>query len=69
MPYVLIIIFILVLLLPLLVRKVEHNLELILLVFGSVTLMLSRLLGTEPLLSLRLIKALLESTGSSTVRV
>ena len=59
--YVLIIIFILILLLPLLVKKVEHNLELFLLVIGSVTLMLSHLLGPEPLLSLRLAEsALLE---------
>lgn len=53
---VLIIVFILILLLPLLVKKVEHNLELFLLVIGSVTLVLSHLLGPEPLLSLRLIE-------------
>ena len=53
---VLIIIFVLILLLPLLVRKVEHNLELFLLVIGSITLMLSHLLGPEPLLSPRLIE-------------
>ncbi len=55
--YVLIIVFILILLLPLLVKKVEHNLELFLLVIGSVTLMLSHLLGPEPLLTMRLIEA------------
>lgn len=57
--YVLIIIFILILLLPLLVKKVEHNLELFLLIIGSVTLMLSHLLGPEPLLSLRLVESAL----------
>ena len=61
MTSVLIIIFIMILLLPLLVKKVEHNLELFLLVIGSVTLMLSHLLGPEPLLSVRLVEsALLE---------
>jgi predicted cation transporter len=55
--YVLIIIFFLILLLPLLVKKVEHNLELFLLVIGSVTLMLSHLLGPEPLLTMRLIES------------
>jgi predicted cation transporter len=51
--YILLIFFI-ILLLPIFVKKVEHNLELFLLVIGSVSLMLSHLLGPEPLLSLRL---------------
>ena len=55
--YLLLFIFIIILLMPLLVKKVEHNLELFLLVIGSVTLMLSHLLGPEPLLSLRLIES------------
>ena len=38
--YVLLFIFFIILLLPLLVKKVEHNLELFLLVIGVVTLML-----------------------------
>ena len=54
---ILILIFLLILFLPLLVKKVEHNLELFLLVIGSVTLMLSHFLGPEPLLSLRLIES------------
>ena len=57
--YVLVIIFILILLLPLLIKKVEHNLELFLLIIGSVTLMLSHLLGPEPLMSLRLVESAL----------
>ncbi len=52
--YVLIFIFILILLFPLLVKKVEHNLELFLLVVGSGTLVLSHLMGPEPLLTMRL---------------
>ena len=59
--YLLLVIFFIILLLPLLVKNVEHNLELFLLVIGSVTLMLSHLLGQEPLLSLQLVEsALLE---------
>lgn len=54
---ILILILLLILFLPLLVKTVEHNLELFLLVVGSVTLMLSHLLGPEPLLSLRLIES------------
>ncbi len=58
---VLVVIFFIILLVPMLVKKVEHNLELFLLVIGSVTLILSHLLGPEPLLSLRLVEsALLE---------
>jgi predicted cation transporter len=55
--YVLIGIFILILLLPLLVKRVEHNLELFLLIIGGATLALSHLLGPEPLLNLRLIES------------
>jgi len=59
--YVLIVIFFIILLLPILVKKVELNLELFLLVIGGTTLVLSHLLGPEPLLNLRLIEsALLE---------
>jgi len=57
--YVLLFIFFIILLLPLLVKKVEHNLELFLLVTGVVTLMASHLLGPEPLLNLRLIESAL----------
>jgi predicted cation transporter len=54
---ILILIFLLILFLPLLVKKVEHNLELFLLVIGSVTLMLSHFLGPGPLLSFQLIES------------
>jgi predicted cation transporter len=50
---VLVLILFVILLLPLLVKKVEHNLELFLLIAGVVTLLISHLLGREPLLSLR----------------
>ncbi len=40
-----------------LVKKVEHNLELFLLVVGSLTLVLSHLMGPEPLLTMRLIES------------
>jgi len=52
-------IFILILILPLLVKRVEHNLELFLLVIGGITLLSSHLLGPEPLLNLRLIESAL----------
>jgi predicted cation transporter len=52
-PCALILIFLLILLLPLLVKRVEHNLELFLLVMGGVTLTLSHLLGPEPLWNIR----------------
>jgi predicted cation transporter len=55
--YLLILIFILILFLPLLVKKVEHNLELFLLAVGSVTLALSHLMGPEPLLTMRLVES------------
>jgi len=50
---ILVLILFVILLLPLLVKKVEHNLELFLLIVGIVTLLISHLLGPEPLLSLR----------------
>ena len=52
---ILIIIFIFILLLPLLLKKVEHNLELFLFIMGGIALMLSHLLGPEPLLNMRFI--------------
>jgi predicted cation transporter len=52
--YLLLLIFSIILLLPLLVKKVEHNLELFLLVMGSAALMLSHLFGPESLLSMSL---------------
>ncbi len=51
---ILILIFLLILLLPMLVKRVEHNLELFLFVAGGVALTLSHLLGPEPLLTLHL---------------
>lgn len=59
--YILVLIFLLILLLPMLVKKVEHNLELFLFVTGGVTLTLSHLLGPEPLITFGLAEsALLE---------
>lgn len=55
--YILIVIFLIILLLPLLMKKVEHNLELFLLIIGGITLMLSHLFGPEPLLNLRLVES------------
>src|SRR5271169_4298850 len=55
--YLLILIFFLILLLPMLVKKVEHNLELFLLAVGSLTLVLSHLMGPEQLLTRRLIES------------
>ncbi len=58
---VLIFIFLLILILPMTVKRVEHNLELFLFVIGGLTLVLSHLIGPGPLLSLRLMEsALLE---------
>jgi predicted cation transporter len=54
---ILVLVFLLILLLPMLLKRVEHNLELFLLVMGAVTLMLSHFLGPEPLVSKRLIEA------------
>lgn len=57
----LIVIFLVILILPIAIRKVEHNLELFLLVIGGITLALSHLLGPEPLATGRLFgSALLE---------
>ena len=59
--YILVLIFLLILLLPMLAKKVEHNLELFLLVTGGTTLILSHLLGPEPLITWHLVEsALLE---------
>ncbi len=57
--YILIVVFFIILLAPLLLKRVERNLELFLLVIGSVTLMLSHLLGPEPLLSWKFIESAL----------
>jgi predicted cation transporter len=58
---VLIVVFLVILILPITVKKVEHNLELFLLVIGCITLTLSHLLGPEPLIGPGLIgSALLE---------
>ena len=54
---ILILIILLILFLPLLVKKVEHNLELFLLVMGGSTLVLSHFLGPEPLLTVRLVES------------
>jgi len=55
--FILVLIFFIILLLPLLVKKVEHNLELFLLVMGGVTITLSHLLGPELLWNMRLAEA------------
>jgi predicted cation transporter len=57
--YILVLIFLIILLLPMLVKRVEHNLELFLLVVGSVTLLFSHLLGPERLISARFVEAAL----------
>ena len=49
--FILIGIFFIILLFPLFIKKVEHNLELFLFVTGSVTLLLAHLVGPEPLLT------------------
>jgi predicted cation transporter len=54
--FALMIMFLLILLLPLLVRKVEHNLELFLLAMGGISLTISHLLGPEPLWTIRVAK-------------
>jgi predicted cation transporter len=54
---ILIVIFFIILLFPLFIKKVEHNLELFLFITGSVTLLLSHLLGPEPLLTMRLVES------------
>lgn len=55
--FLLILIFFVILLLPLLVKKVEHNIELFLLATGIVTVTLSHALGPEPLWGLRLLES------------
>jgi predicted cation transporter len=52
--YLLVLIFLAILVLPMILKTVEHNLELFLFIIGSVTLAISHLLGPEPLLNLRL---------------
>jgi len=54
---VIIAIFLLILLLPIFVKRIEHNLEVFLLVMGTASLLLSHYLGPELLLNLRLIKS------------
>jgi predicted cation transporter len=54
---VLLVIFLLILVLPIFVKPVEHNLELFLLVVGTLTVMLSHLMGPEPLLTKRLVES------------
>jgi predicted cation transporter len=55
--YFLILIFFVILLFPLLVRKVEHNIELFLLVTGVIAVSLSHAFGPERLWSLSLIES------------
>ncbi|MGE5173883.1 MAG: DUF1646 family protein [Betaproteobacteria bacterium] len=57
--FILVLIFLIILLLPMLVKKVEHNLELFLFVIGGITLAFSHLLGPEPLVNFRLIESAL----------
>jgi predicted cation transporter len=58
---VLVIIFFIILFVPMLVKKAEHNLEVFLLAAGGTTLLLSHLLGPERLINGKLIEtALLE---------
>jgi len=54
---ILCIVFLLILILPIAIKQVEHNLEVFLLVVGGVTLALSHFLGPEPLITLRLIES------------
>jgi len=51
---ILCVLFLLILILPIAVRRVEHNLELFLLGMGAVAVVLSHLLGPEKLVNLRL---------------
>ena len=55
--YLLILIFFVILLFPLLVRKVEHNIEIFLFAVGIVTVSLSHAFGPERLLSLSLLES------------
>ncbi len=52
-------IFLLILILPITVKKVEHNLELFLLAIGGTTLLFSHWIGPERLISFHLIEAAL----------
>jgi predicted cation transporter len=65
--YLLILIFFVILLLPLLVKKVEHNIELFLLAIGVVTVTLSHALGPEPLWGLPLLESSLVEPVKITV--
>ena len=62
---ILIVVFLIILLFPLLVKKVEHNIELFLLVVGVATVTLSHLFGPERLWS----PALLESALVEPVKI
>ncbi len=53
--YILLLIFFLILILPLLIKRVERNIEIFLLIMAVVTLTLSHILGPEPAWSLKLI--------------
>lgn len=57
--YILILIFFVILIFPLLVKKVEHNIELFLLVTGIATVSLSHVFGPERLWDLRLLESAL----------
>jgi predicted cation transporter len=54
---VLLVIFLLILVLPIVVKPVEQNLELFFLVVGTLTVVLSHLMGPEPLLTKRLVES------------
>jgi predicted cation transporter len=54
---ILVVIFFIILLVPMLAKRVEHNLELFLLLMGTLTVSLSHLLGPEPLISFHLIES------------
>ncbi len=61
LTFILIVIFLLILVLPVTMKRVEHNLEAFLLVVGGVTLLVSHFLGPERIVGLQLVKsALLE---------
>jgi len=57
--FILIGVFFIILLFPLFIKKVEHNLELFLFVSGRVTTLLAHLVGPEPLLTMRLVESAL----------
>jgi predicted cation transporter len=63
----LIVIFLVILLFPLLIKKVEHNLELFLLAVGMVTVTLSHLFGPERLWGLGLVEAALTEPVKITI--